>query len=570
MRDKVYFSVDASNFARTSSDNASLIRLLNARDSLIRELDGRPHQIVLIADSNLHTKFGAIERTQYSKMIEAQEVTHAPSSSKGKADKPILKLARKHDGHAISGDGFLEHLEFKDWLQSPGKARLIGGLVDQVDKSWIFFERRLSKSENMSKEDRSLSEVLDDLYPTVRSVFRQLGQNSDQIRDFTTILDLPASETDIISQEDAERIRVAVRQLLEYRTDLKPLLRKSPVSEQECLQWLNLNNHHAVTRDGHHYVSDQAAIEVKAWLSGQFPTLSAFQLKLAMESEDIETAKRLINDLDFEGQEELVLLGRTWVSIAEGSASIDWAALETMDVNFLTLLVNEALKRNLVDHNFDLPGHRLVELMPPLNNRLLAKKFHSGNKHEDLIAFYSSYVGREEEDKNVQGDVGQWIVASAFSPSNKWSKRRWKSLSDVLSGCVPYSPEHVVCYYFSGNYERALVGEYANDKKLAERLRTHYLAEVISMPWMSSDSLGQFLMNPELKKFLISGDYESFLASEEVMETAIENVDAIASLESPWSDLVFAGAIELKLRPLSSSIDAAMKSLNNLTLESSQ
>ena len=54
------------------------------------------------------------------------------------------------------------------------------------------------------------------------------------------------------------------------------------------------------------------------------------------------------------------------------------------------------------------------------------------------------------------------------------------------------------------------------------------------------------------------------------METAIENVNLIASLESPWSDLVFAGAIELKLRPLSSSIDAAMKSLNNLTLESSQ
>jgi len=84
MRDKVYFFVDASNFARTGKDNASLIRLLSARDSLVRELDGRPHQIVLIADSNLHTKFGELDRTQYSKMIEAQEITHAPSSSRGK------------------------------------------------------------------------------------------------------------------------------------------------------------------------------------------------------------------------------------------------------------------------------------------------------------------------------------------------------------------------------------------------------------------------------------------------------------------------------------------------------
>lgn len=567
MRDKVYFFVDASNYAR-NKENTSMARLLSARDSLVRELDGRPHQIILIADSNLHKKFREPDLTRYNQMIAAEEITVASSGTA--ADTEILRLAHKHDGHAVSGDGYRNYFDYRDWLDSPGNARLIGGFKDQVDESWIFSERRFTKSKNKMVKYRTLREVLDDLYPTVRSVFRQLGQNSDQVRDFTTILDLPASETDVISQENAERIRVAVRQLLEYRTDLQSLLKKSPISEQECLKWLKLNNHQAVQRDGNHHVSDQAAIAVRAWLAGQFPTLSAFQLKLAIESEDIETAKRLINDLDFEGQEELVLFGRTWVSIAEGSASIDWAALETMDLNFLTLLVNEALKRNLVDHNFDLPAHRLAELMPPLNNRLLAKKFHSGNKHEDLIAFYSSYVGRDEEDKNVQGDVGQWIVASAFSPSNKWPKRKWKSLSDVLSGCVPYSPEHVVCYYFSGNYERALVGEYANDKKLAERLRTHYLAEVISMPWMSSDSLGQFLMNPELKKFLISGDYESFLASEEVMETAIENVDAIASLESPWSDLVFAGAIELKLRPLSSSIDAAMKSLNNLTLESSK
>lgn len=567
MRDKVYFFVDASNFAR-NKEHTSMERLLSARDSLISELDERPHQIILIADANLHKKFREPDLTRYNQMIAAEEITVAAAGTV--ADTEILRLAQKHDGHAISGDGYREYRDHVAWLDAPGKARLIGGLKDPVDGSWIFSERRFTKSKNQYVEYRSLSEVLDDLYPTVRSVFRQVGSSADQINDFSAYLDLPASETDIISQEDAERIRVAARQLLEYRTDLKPLLRKSSVSKQESLQWLQLNNHLAVQRDGAHYVSDQAAIAVKAWLSGQFPTLSAFQLKLAIESEDIETAKRLINDLDFDGQEELVLFGRTWVSIAEGSASIDWTALETLNLNFLSLLVNEVMRKDLVDHNFDLPAHRLAELMPPLNNRLLAKKFHSGNKHEDLIAFYSSYVGRDEEDKNVQGDVGQWIVASAFSPSNKWSKRKWKSLSDVLSGCVPYSPEHVVCYYFSGNYERALVGEYANDKKLAERLRTHYLAEVISMPWMSSDSLGQFLMNPELKKFLISGDYESFLASEEVMETAIENVDAISSLESPWSDLVFAGAIELKLRPLSSSIDAAMKSLNSLTLESSK
>jgi len=574
MRDKVYFFVDASNYAYSQQNPASLTSLFSARDSLIRELDGRPHQIILIADSWLHKRFREPDLTRYKKLIANEEITLAASTHD--ADLEIIRLARKHDGHAISADGYRKN-EYADdrewadqlkWLDSPGEARLIGGLKDPVDGSWIFSERRFDKSEKENVRYRSLREVLDDLYPTTRSVFRELELGPDQIKDFSAHFDLSVPETAIISKEDSERIRKVIGQLLEHRTNLESLLAGSSVSEQDGLQWLTLNGYSAFQKGGNHFVSDEVATKVENWLDGQFPTLSGFRLRLAIDSEDITSVRRLINELDFEGQENLALFGRTWVSLADGSSTIDWAAIESLDALLLTFLVEEAMKKSLIGEGFNLPAYRIAELPPPLNNRLLAKKYQTSNDIDDVIAFYASYVGHGEEDGELKKEVGQWIVDAAFDQKNNWSQRKWNLLSDVVSRTALYSPEHVVSYYFSGNHVRALTGMYTSDTKLTKRLRLHYLHEIISMPWMSPDALGIFLENSVLRNYLIRGEYESFLASEEVIEMAVQNIELLVHLESKWSDLVFTRAVELKLRPLSLSIDNAIEALNELIFES--
>jgi hypothetical protein len=572
MRDKVYFFVDASNYAYTKPNPASLVDLFSARDSLIRALDGRPHQIVLIADSWLHKHFREPYLTRYNKLTANGEITLAASTHN--ADLEIVKLARKHDGHAISADGYREnkYVDVKEWanhlewLDSPGKARLIGGLKDPVDGSWEFSERRFSEKKNVGY--RSLREVLDDLYPTTRSVFRELGLSTDQIKDFSAYLDLSVPEIAIISKDDAERIRKIVGQLLEYRTNLRSLFDGSSVSEQDGLQWLTLSGYSTFQRDGDYYVSHDVATKVENWLTGQFPTLSAFRLKLAIDNRDVEGVRRLVNDLDFEGQEKLALFGRTWVNLADGSTAIDWKAIESLDSLFLTFLVEEAIERNLIDEGFNLSANRIAKLSPPLNNRLLANRYRASNNIDDVIAFYSSYVGHIEEDRKLQKEAGQWIIDAAFDEKHKWSKRKWKMLSDAVSRSALYSPEHVVSYYFSGNHERALTGMYTSDKKLTNRLRLHYLNEIVAMPWMSPDDLGLFLLNSVLRNHLIAGDYESFLASEEVIDTAVRNIDRLGHLESQWSNLVFARAVELQLRPLCLSIVNAIDVLDKFTFES--
>ena len=571
MNAEVRLVLDASNFARISNEKSDPTRFFAVIDEIAKAVDGRKHHLYIVWDHRYKKHFAPAAQRKIdnwdpkSKKVNAEQVT-APTGIE--ADEVVLKWAQDRPGSIVlSSDGYTDYHEHKYWLLEPG--RFVCGTYTQHDKRWLLTERQIHQNGPgpITRQLRRLSELLDDLYPTTRSVFRELRLSKDQIKDFSVHLDLSVPETAIISKDVAEWIRKVVGQLLEYRTNLRPLLNGSSVSERDALQWLALSGYSAVQRDGDYYVSHEVATEVQKWLTGQFPTLSAFRLKLAIDSGDVESVRRLVNDLDFEGQTVLAMFGQTWVNLADGSTEIDWTAIESLDSLFLTFLVEKAIEKNLIDEGFNLPADRIAELSPPLNNRLLAKRYRASNNIDDVIAFYSSYVGHVEEDRELQKEAGQWILDVAFDQKQKWSKRKWKLLSDAVSRAALYSPEHVVSYYFSGNHERALTGMYTSDKKLTKRLRLHYLNEVVAMPWMSPDSLGLFLLNTVLRNYLIAGDYESFLASEEVMDTAVKNIDQIDP-ESQWSDLVFARAVELKLRPLCSSINNAIDVLDKFTFES--
>ena len=571
MNAEVRLVLDASNFARISNEKSDPTRFFAVIDEIAKAVDGRKHHLYIVWDHRYKKHFAPAAQRKIdnwdpkSKKVNAEQVT-APTGIE--ADEVVLKWAQDRPGSIVlSSDGYTDYHEHKYWLLEPG--RFVCGTYTQHDKRWLLTERQIHQNGPgpITRQLRRLSELLDDLYPTKRSVFRELRLSTDQIKDFSVHLDLSVPETAIISKDVAEWIRKVVGQLLEYRTNLRPLLNGSSVSERDALQWLALSGYSAVQRDGDYYVSHEVATEVQKWLTGQFPTLSAFRLKLAIDSGDVESVRRLVNDLDFEGQTVLAMFGQTWVNLADGSTEIDWTAIESLDSLFLTFLVEKAIEKNLIDEGFNLPADRIAELSPPLNNQLLAKRYRASNNIDDVIAFYSSYVGHIEEDRELQKEAGQWILDVAFDQKQKWSKRKWKLLSDAVSRAALYSPEHVVSYYFSGNHERALTGMYTSDKKLTKRLRLHYLNEVVAMPWMSPDSLGLFLLNTVLRNYLIAGDYESFLASEEVMDTAVKNIDQIDP-ESQWSDLVFARAVELKLRPLCSSINNAIDVLDKFTFES--
>ena len=571
MNAEVRLVLDASNFARISNEKSDPTRFFAVIDEIAKAVDGRKHHLYIVWDHRYKKHFAPAAQRKIdnwdpkSKKVNAEQVT-APTGIE--ADEVVLKWAQDRPGSIVlSSDGYTDYHEHKYWLLEPG--RFVCGTYTQHDKRWLLTERQIHQNGPgpITRQLRRLSELLDDLYPTTRSVFRELRLSKDQIKDFSVHLDLSVPETAIISKDVAEWIRKVVGQLLEYRTNLRPLLNGSSVSERDALQWLALSGYSAVQRDGDYYVSHEVATEVEKWLTGQFPTLSAFRLKLAIDSGDVESVRRLVNDLDFEGQTVLAMFGQTWVNLADGSTEIDWTAIESLDSLFLTFLVEKAIEKNLIDEGFNLPADRIAELSPPLNNRLLAKRYRASNNIDDVIAFYSSYVGHVEEDRELQKEAGKWILDVAFDQKQKWSKRKWKLLSDAVSRAALYSPEHVVSYYFSGNHERALTGMYTSDKKLTKRLRLHYLNEVVAMPWMSPDSLGLFLLNTVLRNYLIAGDYESFLASEEVMDTAVKNIDQIDP-ESQWSDLVFARAVELKLRPLCSSINNAIDVLDKFTFES--
>lgn len=562
MRDKVHLFVDASNFARRDNKTASLQRLLDARDSLVKYLDGRSHQIVLIADSNLYEFFKGEDLKKYRAMIARDEVIQAASGHV--ADIEVLSLAMKHDGHAVSKDGFRDHPKFTPWLDEPGKARLIGGLRDQVDSSWTFSERILAKNKNTYVEYRSFHEVLDDFYPTTKSVFRQLGLTTDQIREFSSALVLPNSDTDIISEVEAERIRVTVRQLLEYQKSVKSLVARTNVSERDCLHWLSLNGHFSLERDGSHYVSDDVALEVKAWLKSPFSTLLSFQLKKALERRDVVEVKRLINDLDYEGHSEMAALGRTSLVIFKSESEVNWTHFEELSPQLLGFLINSIVENDDISQLINAPA-QVVEKFPTKYQALIhAERFLKTRSYDELVACLTITSQNISESETAVSRVSKIVLKEALSGSLVLPAKSWAVLADLFHASVHSAPVIDVCRYLAGRRFEAIATPFGHVKSVRDELRNRYVIEVLGVNWISSNDLGIFLDNHDLRGFLTSGDYSSFFSSPQVVEFIEKKIDELEGDETEGAQVAFSALVLEKIQPLLSVVQDAIDAMESV------
>jgi hypothetical protein len=555
MRDKVYLFVDASNFARLQG-SASLKHLLEARDSLVELIDGRPHQIVVIADSGLHKKFKDADRERFEQLVKRQEIVKAPQSVE--ADVPLIELAIKHDGHVVTGDGFWDHGRFWSWLHEPKAARVIGGTYDQIDGSWLFTERRLKKSSSDEKVPRSLSQVFDDLYPTPRSVFRQLGLTIEQLREFSNALELSISETDIISQEEAERIRVTVRQLLEYRTPISSLLLGSNVSERDCLKWLSLNGSLALQRDGSHFVAEDVAVEIQTWITSAFPTLLAFQLKRAIEHTDILEIRRLINDLDFDGDLEMVAFARVSLVALETESELDWSHFEILSPILIDHAMELLVARDKVSQLVEVPN-QIIEKLPPRYRALIhSERFIRTRAYDELVSFLTITSQNISESETAVSKVGRIVLKDALNGSLVLPSKSWKVLGELFHASIHSTPVIDVCRYLAGQRFEAVAYPVGRVKSVRDELRNRYVIEVLGISWISASELGNFLEDIDLKTSLSEEDYSSFFSSSQVVEFIEGKIDELDGDETEGAQVAFSALVLKRIQPLLSVVQEAI------------
>lgn len=555
MRDKVHLFVDASNFARLQG-SASLNHLLEARDSLVNSMDGRKHQIVLIADSWLRKKFNDDDRRQFEQLVRNQEIVQAPQTVE--ADIPLIELAMKHDGHVVTGDGFWDHGRFWSWLHETKAARVIGGTYDQIDRSWLFTERRLKKNSSDEKIPRSLSQVLDDLYPTPRSVFRQLGLTVEQFREFSTALELSISETDIISQEEAERIRVTVRQLLEYRTPISSLLLGSNVSERDCLKWLGLNGSLALQRDGSHFVAEDVAVEIQTWITSTFPTLLAFQLKRAIERTDILEIRRLINDLDFDGDLEMVAFARVSLAALETESELDWSHFENLSPILIDHAMELLVANDKVSQLVEVPS-QVIEKLPSRYRALIhAERFIRTRAYDDLVSCLTITSQNISESETAVAKVGRIVLKDALNGSLVLPSKSWNVLGELFHASIHSTPVIDVCRYLAGQRFEAVAYPVGRVKSVRDELRNRYVIEVLGVSWISASELGNFLENNDLKTFLSEEDYSSFFSSSQVVEFIEGKLDELDGDETEGAQVAFSALVLKRIQPLLSVVQEAI------------
>jgi hypothetical protein len=563
MQTKVHLFVDASNFARQESGGASLERLLSAVSSLRLALQDRDHEIVMIADSGLWKRFGPQDRARYDKMIRENEIIRSDSGVE--ADIPLLELARKHNGHVVTGDGFRDHERFHAWVDAPQKARLIGGVRDPIDGAWLFTERLLRKKSQHDR-GRDLSQVLDDIYPTIQSIARNMTVAVQDTLALVEGTEIPYQPTAILSRSHAEQVRQIIREAAEFNSSLASIMNKSEMQPAEFLRWLEYKRIKYVKRDLEIFVTTQSLQLVRTWLDGSLRTLLAWKLFDAVASNDVVETRRLINDLDFEGQDDLVSFGRACISIEDISQPFNWATIKTLQSDLFSQVVELVHSQHRIDALILMPTERIGDIRPQIRLRVLHAIFTHQPDFDSLSNFLAAVDGEVDEGQEMLDNVASWITKEAFESgyATRWSKRKWKLLADQLRnypGCIT---AHAVCMYYSGNELRVISGLDGCDKRVITRLRKHFLEVHLESPWLSEDDLGMLLLNSSIRKHLSERDYQSFVLSHEVLDIAVRRLEQIIESESHWVDLILVHTVERELGLLLNSIQNASQSMENI------
>ncbi len=561
MQTKVHLFVDASNFARHESGGASLERLLSAVNSLRLALEDRDHQIVMIADSGLWRKFGPEDRAKYEEMIRSNEIIRSDSGVE--ADIPLLELARKHNGHVVTGDGFRDHERFHSWVDAPKKARLIGGVRDPIDGAWLFTERLLRKKTH-NERGRDLNQVLDDIYPTVQSIARNAGiavQDALALIEGTGIPDRP---TQILQQSPAEQLRKILRDAADLTSSLAPVMKKSPMDRAEFIRFLEYKGVKYVSRNSDVFVTTSSLKLIKNWLSGSLNTLMAWKLVDAISVGDVESARRLVNDLECDNHNEAARFGRAGLMLLDATQSFDWNVVSQLKPDLLTHTVELALSMNRIDAVTTFPIARIAEIDSNKKIDVLHQFFRYRPDFEVLAHLLAVINEADEVDEEILDLVNTWLKNEGLTPkvSSKWSKRKWKTLADELAALPRCASAYAVSLYLSGNQVKAIAGIEGCDKKTLTGLRENFLEHHLETSWISSDELGLFIVNSSLRKLLSEGDFLSFVLTDDVLVTAIQKFDQIVDKGSRWLDAIVVRIIERELETLLFSLNSANQKVN--------
>ena len=539
MNAEVRLVLDASNFARIKGGKSDLARFFAVIDDIAKALDGRQHHLYIVWDRDYMDFFGPAARRKLenwnpkSRNVIAEQAT-APQGTK--ADVVVLEWAQERPGSiVISSDVYKEYKEHKHWLLEPG--RFVCGTYTQHDERWLLMERQIYRNGPgpITKQLRKLSELLDDSYPTMRSIARKSRVQVEILVRLMNESGHLKSDTSILSSDESSLVSSLAGLVAQKPVNLADIaleVGKSIVEMQEWLDVLGLE----VEYVGKSVFMDVSNEEILLnAIRSPYSEVSVYRTIVLARSRDLQSLIKYSKTKPVKDSLVAKCLAECWIKAIESESEFDFNLLlvlpSDLRMDIIEYLINEK-SIHINDHapeelfkDASLEARLLIECA-----RVLAlKKWKYLSKTLDIAEALISEKGAIPS--HIENHTSITSLMSNLSKLDfvrelKIPKNRLRTVSDRIDRVLSTSVVPDVLRYESGQIEVLFANETVVDAETTAHLITDYLTNV-GISWIGPEHLHGWRPTDAEIDALKAGDLSPLLSFRKVVQETIRSIGTI-------------------------------------------
>jgi hypothetical protein len=576
MTAEVRLVLDASNFARVSDGKSDLTRFFAVIDGIAEALDGRNHHLYIVWDSNYMRFFGPSARMQLEKwkpksrnVIAEQETVQQGT----KADVVVLKWAQERPGSIVlSSDVYREYDEHKHWLLEPG--RFVCGTYTQRDQSWLLMERQIYQDGPgpITRKLRKLSDLLDDNFPTIRSMARTSHIQVGVLVKMMEESGHAKSETAILTLEECSLAR-SLTDILQQRpfslTDIVHEVGKSFLELEEWVDVLHLD----VESVGAIVLMDLANKELLIGaIASAHSEISIYRVCAFARDRDVQSLKRLSRTKVVQNSLAVKSLTECWIEALECESEFDLNLLlgvsSDLRLEIIEYLLNEkqiAIDESVSEELFkdaSIETCLLVECARVLSLgkwKYLTKMLDFAETLVSEKGELPRYIGNHASMKSLMTNMSHLDFVRAL----KIPKNRLKTVSDRIERVLPTSIVPDVLRYESGQIEvlfanGTIFGDEAVDVVMADYLMT------VGISWVSPLHLRGWKPTAKQIETMKAGNLSPLLSMRKVAKETIRSTGTLCTSDDEIVVLGLLCAVSAEISRLEDSLGDISKKMSRI------
>jgi hypothetical protein len=539
MTTEVRLVLDASNFARVSDTKSDLTRFFAVIADIAEALDGRKHHLYIIWDSDYMRFFGPSSRRKLeswnpkSKFLNAEQEIAQPGT---KADVVVLNWAQQRPGSIVlSSDVYKEYDEHKHWLLQPG--RFVCGTYTQHDESWLLMERQIYPDGpgRITRDLRKLSDLLDDTFPTVRSIARK---SRIQIQVLTKLMEESGgikSETMILTEDESSTARSFADVVARKPFMLANLAQEAGKSIVEMREWTDALKLE-IELVGENVFMDVVGEELLMnAIQSNHSDISVYRALVFARNRDLHSLKKLSRTKIVQHSLVAKSLTECWIKSLECISKFNSSLLLDVHPEFRLEIFEYLLGENLIDVDESIPVEIFKDATSETGLLVECSRVLSLKKWKNLINVIdlaeTLVVEKGELSLHIRDHVFMTSLLTNMSQLEfvralKIPKSQFKSVSDRIERTLPKSIVPDVLRYESGQIEVLFADSVVASEDAVNPLLTDFLKRA-GISWIDPQHLRGWKPTDSEVETMKAGDLSPLLSIRKVVRETIRNISIL-------------------------------------------